>query len=90
MEPADEPVAELEVVGSVYSFDEWSETLWVHRVNPCRTQFRGLALICRKISDYSVSLSLWVSWVLLSLGKLAKLFQDKECRSIIFQACSSL
>ena len=72
MEPADEPVAELEVVGSVYSFDEWSETLWVHRVNPCRTQFRGLALLCRKISDFSLSLSLWVSWVLLSLGKLVK------------------
>ena len=72
MEPTEEPVAELEVVGSVYSFSELSEVLWVHRVNPCRTQLRGLVLICRKISDLFLSLSLWVSWVLLSLGKLVK------------------
>ena len=72
VEPADEPVAELEVGGSVYSFYEWSEILWVHRVNPCRTHLTGLALLCRKISDFSLSVSLWVSWVLLSLGKLIK------------------
>ena len=72
MEPAEEPVAELEVVGSVYcySFSELSEVLWVHRVNPSRTQLRGLAQICRKISDLFLSVSLWISWVLLSLGKL--------------------
>ena len=72
VEPAEEPVVELEVGGSVYSFSDWSEVLWVHRVNPCRTHSTGLALLCRKISDFSLSVALWISWVLFSLGKLIK------------------
>ena len=86
MEPAQEPVAELEVVGSVYcySFSELSEVLWVHRVNPSRTQLRGLAQILRKISDLFLTVSLWVSWVLLSLGKLVIfLILVKDCSSVI-------
>ena len=72
VEPTEEPVAELEVGGSVYSYYNWSEVLWVHRVNPCRTHPTGLALLCRKISHFSLSVALWVSWVLFSLGKLIK------------------
>ena len=86
MEPAQEPVAELEVVGSVYCnyFNELSEVLWVHTVTPSRTQLRGLAQILRKISDLFLTVSLWVSWVLLSLGKLVIfLILVKDCSSVI-------
>ena len=86
MEPAQEPVAELEVVGSVYcnSFNELSEVLWVRTVTPSRTQLRGLAQILRKISDLFLTVSLWVSWVLLSLGKLVIfLILVKDCSSVI-------
>ena len=72
MDPAQEPVAELEVVGSVYCnyFNELSEVLWIRTVTPSRTPLRGLAHLLRKISDIFLTVSLWVSWVLLSLGKL--------------------
>ena len=86
MEPAQEPVAELEVVGSVYCnyFNELSEVLWVRTVTPSRTQLRGLAQILRKISDLFLTVSLWVSWVLLSLGKLVIfLILVKDCSSVI-------
>ena len=55
MEPTEEPVAELEVGGSVYSYYNWSEVLWIHRVNRCRTRRTGLALLFGKISDFSLS-----------------------------------
>ena len=86
MDPAQEPVAELEVVGSVYCnyFNELSEVLWVRTDTPSRTQLRGLAQILRKISDLFLTVSLWVSWVLLSLGKLVIfLILVKDCSSII-------
>ena len=86
MEPGQEPVAELEVVGSVKcdSFNQLSEVLWIHTVAPSRTQLRGLAQLLRKISDLFLSVSLWVSWVLLSLGKLVIfLILVKDCSSVI-------
>ena len=86
LDPIGEPVVELEVVGSVYcySFSQLSEVLWIHRVNSSRTQLRGLARICRTISDLFLSVSLWISWVLLSLGKLViSLLWGSECNSII-------
>ena len=72
MERGQEPVAELEIVGSVKcdSFNQLSEVLWIRTITPSRTQLRGLAHRVRKISDFLLSVSLWVSWVLLSLGKL--------------------
>ena len=72
VEPTEEPVVELEVGGSIYSFSSWSEILWIHRVNNRRVRRTGLALLCGKIFDFSLSVALWVSWVLLSLGKLIK------------------
>ena len=72
VEPTEEPVVELELGGAVYGFSNWSEVLWLHRVNPRRTQSTGLALLCCKISDFVLSASLWASWVLLSLGKLIR------------------
>ena len=72
VEPTEEPVVELEVGGSVYSYYNWSEVLWVHRVNRRRARRTGLALLFGKISDFSLSVALWVSWVLFSLGKLTK------------------
>ena len=72
VEPIEEPVVELEVGGSIYSFSSWSEILWIHRVNNRRVRRTGLALLCGKIFDFSLSVALWVSWVLLSLGKLIK------------------
>ena len=86
MEPGQEPVAELEIVGSVKcdSFNQLSEVLWIRTITPSRTQLRGLANILRKISDFFLSVSLWVSWVLLSLGKLViSLFLDKDCSRVI-------
>ena len=82
-------MAELEIVGRVKcdSFDELAEVLWIRTLTPSRTQLRGLAHSVRKISDFFLSVSLWVSWVLLSLGKLViSLF----CTKIVvafFQAC---
>ena len=56
----------------------------VHTVTPSRTQLRGLAQILRKISDLFLTVSLWVSWVLLSLGKLVIfLILVKDCSSVI-------
>ena len=72
MERGQEPVAELEIVGSVKcdSFNQLSEVLWIRTITPSRTQLRGLAHRVSKISVFLLSMSLWVSWVLLSLGKL--------------------
>ncbi len=66
-----EPVAELEICGCVRcdSLNQVSEVLWIRTVTASRTQLRGLALQARKISDFLLSLSLWVSWVIFSLGK---------------------
>ena len=75
-----DPVAELEVVGCVRcdSQNQVSEVLWIRTVTASRTQLQGLAHQARRISDFLLSLSLWVSWVILSLGKL--LFPCSEFR----------
>ena len=72
MERGQEPICELEIVGCVRcdSINELSEVLWIRTVTASRTQLRGLAHCVRTITDFLLSLSLWVSWVLLSLGKL--------------------
>ena len=72
VERGQEPVCELEIVGCVRcdSANQLSEVLWIRTITPCRTQLRGLAHCVRTITDFLLSLSLWVSWVLLSLGKL--------------------
>ena len=80
MERGQEPICELEIVGCVRcdSVNELSEVLWIRTVTASRTQLRGLAYCVRTITDYLLSISLWVSWVLLSLGKLViSLFRTK-------------
>ena len=86
VEPGQEPICELEIVGCVRcdSVNELSEVLWIRTVTASRTQLRGLAQILRKISDLFLTVSLWVSWVLLSLGKLVIfLILVKDCSSVI-------
>ena len=75
-----DPVAELEVVGCVRcdSQNQVSEVVWIRTITASRTQLQGLAHRVRRISDFLLSLSLWVSWVILSLGKL--LFPCSEFR----------
>ena len=72
VEPTGEPAVEIEIAGQIYSFSNWTEVLWFHRVNRRRTRPTGLALFFARISDFSLSIALWVSWVLFSLGKLTK------------------
>ncbi len=71
MERWQEPIAELEFCGCVKcdSLNQLSELLWIRTITPGRTQLRGLAHQLRRISNFLLSISLWVSWVLLSLGK---------------------
>ena len=72
VEPTEEPAVEIELAGQVYSLSNWTEVLWFHRVNRRRTRLTGLALFFARISDFSLSIALWISWVLFSLGKLTK------------------
>ena len=66
------PVCELEVIGCVRcdSANQISEVLWTRTITPGGAHLRGLAHCVRTITDFLLSMSLWVSWVLLSLGKL--------------------
>ena len=72
MEREQVPVCELEVIGLVRcdSANQISEVLWIRTVTPGGAHLRGLALRIRTIADFLLSISLWVSWVLLSLGEL--------------------
>ena len=72
VEPAEEPAVEIEIGGQIFSYHNWSEVLWLHRVNRRRTRGTGLALLFAKISEFSLQVALWVSWVLFSLGELTK------------------
>ena len=85
MEPAEEAAVEIEIGGQIFSYhNSWSEVLWLHRVNRRRTRGTGLALLFAKVSEFSLSVALLVSWVLFNLGELTKhLCEDKECKSII-------
>ena len=66
------PVCELEVIGLIRcdSVNQISEVLWRRTVTSGGAHLRGLALQIRTIADFLFSLSLWISWVLLSLGEL--------------------
>ena len=54
---------------SVLSINQISEVLWRRTVTSGGAHLRGLALQIRTIADFLFSLSLWISWVLLSLGE---------------------
>ena len=66
------PVCELEVIGLIRcdSVNQISEVLWRRTVTSGGAHLGGLALQIRTIADFLFSLSLWISWVLLSLGEL--------------------
>ena len=72
MERGEVPVCELEVIGLIRcdSVNQISEVLWRRTVTSGGAHLRGLALQIRTIADFLFSLSLWISWVLLSLGEL--------------------
>ena len=72
MEEGGVPVCQLEVIGLIRcdSVHQISEVLWTRTVSPGGAHLQGLALRLRAIVDFLFSISLWISWVILSLGKL--------------------
>ncbi len=66
------PVCELEVAGliRVDAARQISEVLWIKTVLPAGAHLQGLALRLRSTVDFLTSISLWISWIILSLGKL--------------------
>ena len=72
MEEGGVPVCQLEVIGLIRcdSAHQISEVLWTRTVTPGGAHLQGLALRLRTIADFLFSISLWISWVILSLGKL--------------------
>ena len=72
MEQGGVPVCQLEVIGLVRcdSVNQISEVLWTRTVTPGGAHLQGLALRICTIADFLLSISLWISWVILSLGKL--------------------
>ncbi len=72
MEEGGVPVCQLEVIGLIRcdSARQISEVLWTRTVTPGGAHLQGLALRLRTIADFLFSISLWISWVILSLGKL--------------------
>ena len=72
MEEGGVPVCQLEVIGLIRCdrVNQVSEVLWTRTVSPGGAHLQGLALRLRSVVDFLLSISLWISWVILSLGKL--------------------
>ena len=72
MEEGGVPVCQLEVLGLIRCdrVNQVSEVLWTRTVFPGGAQLEGLALRVRSAVDFFLSISLWISWVILSLGEL--------------------
>ena len=72
MEGGGVPVCQLEVLALIRCdrVNQVSEVLWTRTVFPGGAHLEGLALRVRSAVDFFLSISLWISWVILSLGKL--------------------
>ena len=72
MEEGGVPVCQLEVLGLIRCdrVNQVSEVLWTRTVFPGGAHLEGLALRVRSAVDFFLSISLWISWVILSLGEL--------------------